>query len=164
MASIITTGTVTVDLTINDTTARFPVGNVVQVSDGGKAMYVTATKTINQYDAVIIINTASAAGASIGCVPASTGVAATSPRLAFAQTAMAINTYGWVMLESNNIRVNVAASAQPAVPLFTTATAGVLDVTTVSAGYCAGVIAMSSAASASAVPCVAGPCIVIQGI
>lgn len=156
----LTTPIVTPVPTANDDSAKIPVGTIVTNGDGSEMMYVIATKTINQYDAVIIINSSSAAGATIGVVPCSTAVAATSPRLALAQTAMAINTYGWVYTKGNNLRCNVLIACEPAVPLYTTTTAGQLDDAVVSAGYCAGIVAMSSAASASAVPVVCGPMLV----
>lgn len=153
---IITSPIVTPDLTSTDTTARVPVGTMVQASDGSLAMYVQATSTIAQYNFVIIINTSSAAGASIGCVPVTTTNAATSQRLAVAQTAIASSSYGWVYLSGNNLRGMCAVACEPAVPLYTTATAGVLDDAKVTAGYCLGVVAMSSATSASAPPVVLG--------
>lgn len=153
---IVTSGIVTPDLTSTDTVARCPVGTHVMTSDGGEAIYVQATSTINQYDACIIINTSSATGASIGCVPVTTTNALTSQRLAFAQTAIASSSYGWVYVSGNNIRVNSAIACQPAVPLYTTATAGVLDDAVVTAGYCLGVVLKSSATSASAPPAVVG--------
>lgn len=153
---IITSPIVTPDLTSTDTTARVPVGTTVTASDGSIAMYVQATSTIAQFDACIIINTSSATGASLGCVPVTTTNALTSQRLAFAQTAITSGSYGWVYLSGNNLRVKALIACQPAVPLFTTATAGSLDDTTVTAGYCLGVVLMSSATSASAPPAVVG--------
>lgn len=152
----ITSPIVTPALDATDTVARVPVGTVVTAGDGSICMYVQATSTIAQYDACVIINTSSAAGAFIGCVPVTTTNALTSQRLAFAQNAIASASYGWVYLSGNNIRVKCAIACQPAVPLFTTATAGVLDDAVVTAGYCLGVVAMSSATSASAPPAVVG--------
>jgi len=160
MATIITTGIVTPKLTTTSTTAQVPVGTVVQTSDGGQAIYVQATSTINAFDACIIINTSSATGASIGCVPVTTTNALTSQRIAFAQTAIASGSYGWVQTSGNEIRVNTLIACQPAVPLFTTATAGSLDDTTVTAGYCLGVVLKSSATSASAPPAVVGNAVI----
>lgn len=157
-----TTPIVIPPLTDNSSTAKLPVGTIIETSDGGEAMYVTATKTVNQYDAVIIINSSSASGNSIGVVPVSTLVAPTSSRLAVAQTAMPINTYGWVYTKGNGLRVNVKVACEPLVPLFTTDSPGFLDDATVSTGYCAGIIAQSSAVSASAVPFVGGPMILEQ--
>lgn len=161
--TIITTPIVTPDLTNVRTSAdqvlfglQAPLGTVVFTTDGGQAMYVKATSTIAQYDACIIINTSSATGASIGCVPVTTTNALTSQRLCFAQTAIESGGYGWVMLSGNNIRISCLIACQPAVPLYTTATAGKLDDAIVTAGYCLGVVAMSSATSASAPPCVVG--------
>ena len=152
----ITSALVTPDLTSTDTTARIPVGTTVTATDGSIAMYVQATSTIAQYDACVIINTSSATGASIGCVPVTTTNALTSQRLAFAQTAIASGSYGWVYLSGNNLRVKTLIACQPAVPLYTTATAGSLDDTIVTAGYCLGVVLMTSATSASAPPAVVG--------
>jgi len=160
MPSIITTGVITPSLTTVSTTALCPVGTVVNTSDGGQAVYVRATSTIAQYDACIIINTSSATGASIGCVPVTTTNALTSQRLAFAQTAIASASYGWVQTSGNEIRVNTLIACQPSVPLFTTATAGSLDDTTVTAGYCLGVVLRSSATSASAPPAVVGNAVI----
>lgn len=153
---IITSPIVTPDLTSTDTTARCPVGTTVVATDGSICMYVQATSTIAQYDACIIINTSSATGASIGCVPVTTTNALTSQRLAFAQTAITSSSYGWVYLSGNNLRISCAIACQPAVPLYTTGTAGVLDDAVVTAGYCLGVVLKSSATSASAPPAVVG--------
>ncbi len=156
MATFPTTPTAGVSLTANDSSPAFTVGTVVQTSDGGQAVYVQATSTISQYDACIIINTGSATTSGIGCVPVTTTNALTSQRLAFAQTAITSSYYGWVQTSGNQIRVKALIACQPAVPLFTTSTAGSLDDATVTAGYCLGVVLMSSATSASAPPAVVG--------
>lgn len=157
---IVTTPIVTPDVTSVDTVARIPVGTVANATDGSVLMYVQATSTIAQYDACIIINTSSATGASIGCVPVTTTNALTSQRIAFAQTAIASSSYGWVYTSGNNLRVKALIACQPAVPLYTTATAGSLDDAIVTAGYCLGVVLMSSATSASAPPCVVGNAVI----
>lgn len=136
------------------------VGTEVHCSDGSVAMFVQATSTIAQYNFCIIINTSSAIGASIGCVPVTTTNAATSQRLCVAQTAITSGDYGWVMLSGNNLRGMCAVACEPAVPLYTTATAGVLDDAKVTAGYCLGVVAMTSATSASAPPIVMGQAVI----
>jgi len=158
--SINTSGCVAPALDATDTVARVPVGTVVNLSDGGEAMYVQATSTIAQFDACIIINTSSAAGASIGCVPVTTTNALRSQRLAFAQVAITSLEFGWVHTKGNDIRVKTLIACQPAVPLFTTATAGQLDDAVVTAGYCLGVVLMSSATSASAPPAVVGNAVI----
>lgn len=152
----ITDNFATPGLTNTGTTPDVAVGTIAHASDGSIVMYVQATSTINQFDACVVINTSSATGASMGCVPVTTTNALTSQRLVFAQTAIVSSSYGWVYLSGNNIRVNSAIACQPAVPLYTTATAGVLDDAIVTAGYCLGVVLKSSATSASAPPAVVG--------
>lgn len=160
MATYATTSIAGVNLQANDTSPVVGVGTVVKTSDGGEAVYVQATSTIAQYNACIIINTSSATGASIGCVPVTTTNALTSQRLCFAQTAITSSNYGWVQTSGNSIRVNALIACQPAVPLYTTATAGALDDAIVTAGYCLGVVLMSSATSASSPPAVVGNCVI----
>lgn len=138
------------------TTPPMTVGTKTDASDGSQYMMIRATSTIAQYDAVTIINTSSATGASIGCVPLTTTNAVLSARIAFAQTAITSGDYGWVALSGHNLRVKTLIGCNPAVPLYTTATAGSLDDGIASAGYVLGVVLMSSATSASAPPCVVG--------
>jgi len=152
MATFITSNAAFPPITNVDTTPALAVGTMALASDGSILMYVQATSTINQFDACIIIQTSSATGASIGCVPVTTTNALTSQRLCAAQVAIASSSYGWVYLSGNNMRVNCAIACQPNVPLYTTGTAGVLDDAIVTAGYCLGVVIKSSATSASAPP------------
>jgi hypothetical protein len=153
--AFLTTPLVGPNLTQVDTTAVIKVGTVGYGNDGSKWMYVKAMSTIAQYDCVVITNSGSAVGGEIGAVPVTTTNALTSPRVAFAQTAITSASYGWVALEGNNLRVNCLIACQPKVPLFTTATAGSLDDTVVTAGHVHGVVALSSATSASAPPIIA---------
>jgi hypothetical protein len=88
-------------------------------------------------------------------VPLTTTNSAGSKAVGFAQVSIASAYYGWVQL-GGKPRVSVAAACEPSVPLFTTATAGVLDDATVTGGLVAGIVATTSAASASAVTCIAG--------
>lgn len=132
------------------------VGTISRGNDGSEWMLVRATSTIAQYDACLVVNTASAVGATVGCVPITTTNALLGGRLAFAQNAIASSLYGWVATAGFDLRVKTLIACQPAVPLYTTATAGSLDDAIVTAGYCLGVTLMSSATSASAPPCVVG--------
>jgi hypothetical protein len=145
---------------LSGTTPPMKVGTVVVASDGGEYVMIKATSTIAQFDAVIIINTSSATGASIGCVPVTTTNAATGQTLAVAQTAIASGDFGWVATKGHDLRVKTLISCQPAVPLCTTGTAGSLDDAMVTAGYCLGIVLMSSATSASAPPCVIGNAVI----
>jgi hypothetical protein len=151
----IITGVVTPDTTQVDTTARFEVGTQLTAADGGEVMYVIAQSAIAQYDAVAILNSSSAIGATICASPLTTTFAADGCGVGFAQVAIAAGSYGWVYTAGYNLRCNVLIACQPKVPLFTTATGGSLDDTIVSAGYVRGVMAKTSAASASAVQIIA---------
>lgn len=161
---VLTTPIVTPNLTATRSSADGAgspgLGTIVNTTDGGVAMYVQAISTVAQYDAVVIINTSSAVGASIGVAPITTTNAATGARIGFAQTALASGAYGWVYTSGNNLRVNSLIACQPNVALYTTATAGSLDDAIVTAGYCLGVVLKSSATSASAPPCTAGNTVV----
>lgn len=145
---------------LSGTTPPMKTGTTTDTSDGGQYVMVRATSTIAQYDACIIIATSSATGESIGCVPVTTTNALTSQRLAFAQTAITSGDYGWVATRGHDLRVKCLIACQPAVPLYTTATAGSLDDAVVTAGYCLGVVIMSSATSASAPPAVVGNAVI----
>lgn len=149
-------GTIGVKLTDTYASAGalpFAEGFVVRGNHASTWMLVKATSTIAQYDAVAILSTVSASATgevSIGAVPITTTNMAAANHVGFAQTAITSAQYGWVALSGNGLRVNCLIAAQPAVPLFTTATAGSLDDATASVGYVQGVQILSSATSASA--------------
>lgn len=157
---LITSPLVTPALDSNTSDARMKVGTIVNTDDGGSAIYVQALSTIAQYDACVVVNSGSAVNASFGAVPVTTTNALTSQRLCFAQTAITSAYYGWLSLSGHNLRVKALIACQPAVPLYTTSTAGSLDDAIVTAGYCLGVTLMSSATSASAPPAIAGNCVI----
>lgn len=137
-----------VSLTNTDTTPAFAVGTVVNLSDGGQAMYVKGLSEISTYACVVV-------DASAGALMATTTRVASCKRVGFAQTSIASAYYGWVQLGGAPL-VNLAANCAPNVPLFTTATAGVLDDATVSAGFIAGIVAQNTISNATAVTIVAG--------
>lgn len=144
------------------TTPPFTPGLETKATDGNAYMFVQAASTIAQFDACIVINSSSAifSAGFLKCVPVTTTNALTSQRLVVAQTAITSGDYGWVATAGHNLRVKTLIAAQPAVPMFTTATAGSLDDATVTAGYCLGVVLMTSATSASAPPCVIGNAVI----
>ena len=140
-----------VALGATDTSAQFAVGTAVNLNDGGQAVYVQAASTISTYAAVAVL-------ANNTAVPVTTTNAATSKRIGFAQVSIASGSYGWVQTGGVPV-VNLAASCLPNVPLFTTATAGVLDDATVSGngvGLVVGIVATATASGATAITCVAG--------
>ena len=154
--TVSTSNLIGVSLGYSDSSPAFGLGTVVNLDDGGQAIYVQAASTVATYAAVSVLvdNTV---------VPLTTTNSAASKAVGFAQVSIASAEYGWVQL-GGKPRVLVAASCQPSVPLFTTATAGVLDDATVTAGLVAGLVATTSAASASAVTCIAGYPHVLTGL
>ncbi len=140
-----------VALSYTDTSASFGLGTVVNLDDGGQAVYVKAASEVSQYAAVAVL-------ADNSVVMLTTTNAANSKRVGFAQVSIASGSYGWVQTGGVPV-VKLAASCNPNVPLFTTATAGTLDDATVSGGgvgLVAGIVATATASGATAITCVAG--------
>ena len=149
--SISVSGIAGVALESTDTTAQFATGTVVNLNDGGQALYVQAASEVSQYMAVAVL-------ADNTVVPLTTTNAATSKRIGFAQASIVSAQYGWVQVGGVPV-VKLAASCLPNVPLFTTATAGTLDDATVSGngvGLVVGIVATATASGATAITCVAG--------
>jgi hypothetical protein len=134
----------------------FTPGTVVNLSDGGQAMYVRGLSEISQFAAVLI-------DASANAQMATTARAVAMKRIGFAQCSIASAFFGWVQI-GGAPKVNLAANCAPNVPLYTTATAGVLDDATVSAAMVAGTVAVNTISNATAVTVVAGyPHIIMEG-
>lgn len=129
------------------TDKKFAVGTVVKLSDGGEAVYVSATSTISEFNAVVI-------DVANGAVPVTTTNSANSKRVGFAQTSIASGWFGWVQT-SGNVKVTLAANCDDNVPLYTTATGGVLDDAVVSGGLVLGVTSTVTISNATAVTCIA---------
>ncbi len=135
-----------VNLTQVDATALFPPGMLVNLNDGGQAMYVKAsTSALSTYGAVSISQNGIAT-----LLTTTTG--GQTPRVGFAQTSIATSSFGWVQL-GGQFQCNVAAQCASSAPLFTTSTAGVLDDATVTAGYVMGLVSQQSISNATAVTC-----------
>jgi len=154
--TVSTSGVICVALGNTDTSPQFNVGTSVNLDDGGQAVYVQAASAVAQYDAVSVRfdNTV---------VPITTTNSANSKAVGFAQTSIASAAYGWVQIGGKPV-VKLAASCLPAVPLYTTATAGTLDDTAVSGGLVAGIVAVTTASGATALTCVAGYPHVLSGV
>ena len=164
MADYVTDGKIGIDLTATyastsaGSTTLFPVtpGTRVNTSNNGVYMFVRAESTINAFDAVIMSSYADSASTTpvMRAVPVTTTNAAALGfnMVGFAQTAIASSYYGWVGL-NGMLKVNLLVGCNPKVPLYTTSTAGALDDTTVSAGFIQGIVANTSATSASAPFC-----------
>ena len=149
--TVSTSNLIGVSLGYADTSASFNLGTAVNLDDGGQAVYVQAASEISQYAAVAVRSDNKA-------VMITTTNAATTKRTGFAQVSIASGSYGWVQTGGVPV-VKLAASCLPNVPLFTTATAGVLDDATVSGngvGLVVGIVATATASGAIAITCVAG--------
>ncbi len=140
-------------LTDTQTSPSINVGTLVNLDDGGQAVYVQAASEISQYNAVCIPATNIATNATTARV-------ASTKRVGFAQVSIASGSYGWVQL-GGKVRVNVSASCLPAVALYTTSTEGVLDDATVSGALVAGVVTELTASATSAMTAVAAYTMVI---
>lgn len=126
---------------------KFAPGTTTEFLGGGVAIYVSATSTISQYAAVVVDENG-------GAVPVTTTNSANSKRIAFAQVSIASSYFGWVQT-GGKVMVNLAANCAPNVPLYTTATGGVLDDAVVSDGLVIGMVATTSISNATAVTCIA---------
>ena len=146
--TVSTTGVIGVALGNTDTSPQFNVGTTVNLDDGGQAVYVQAASTVSTYMAVSVKGDNTV-------VPLTTTNSANSKVIGFAQASIASGSYGWVQIGGKPV-VNLAASCLPAVPLFTTATAGTLDDATVTGGLVMGIVALTTASGATALTCVAG--------
>ena len=164
MPDYVTDGKIGIDLTATyastsaGSTSLFPVtpGSRVTTSNNGVYMFVRAESDIAAYDAVIMSTFADSASLTpvMRAVPVTTTNAAALGynMVGFAQNAIASSYYGWVGI-NGLLKVNLLIACNPKVPLYTTSTAGKLDDTTVSAGYIQGIVATTSATSASAPYC-----------
>jgi hypothetical protein len=165
MADYVTDGKIGIDLTATyastsaGSTTLFPVtpGTRVTTSNNGIYIFARAESDIAAYDAVVMSTYSDSASPTpvLRAVPVTTTNAAALgfPMVGFAQTAIASSYYGWIGI-NGILKVSLLIACQPKVPLYTTATAGKLDDTTVSAGFIQGIVANTSATSASAPYCV----------
>lgn len=136
-----------VNLTVVSTTAEYPLGTLVQATNASVWEYVQAgTAAIAQYDAVAINGSGNAQSAT-------TAIAATHRKVGFAQVAIACGSYGWVARMGTGLTCKLAASAAAGAQLYTTATAGTLDSTKVTAGGLVGVFAISAASGGGVTLC-----------
>lgn len=143
MAAKITSSISTPPLDVTNDTARIAVGTVVDLSDGGKAIYVQALSEISTYAFAL----AYADGTAQMCT---TTLSATSKRGGWAQASIASGYYGWLQMSGKPIG-NLAANCDDNVPLYTTATSGVLDDAVVSGGLVLGTISTVTISNATAV-------------
>lgn len=103
---------------------RHQVGLVVNLDDGGEAIYVQALSEISAFAYALAYADGTA---QMG----TTTLAATCKRGGWAQVSIPSAYYGWLQI-SGKPKGNLAANCDDNLPLYTTATAGVLDDATVS--------------------------------
>ncbi len=163
MTDFVTQGMIGVDLTSQWASASaastiplpFKPGTRVTTSQNGVAIFARAQSTINLGDCVVFSTYGDSASTTpiLRAVPVTTtNMAALGwPMVGFASyRAMDSAYYGWFAL-NGEVNVNLLTGCNPAVPLYTTATAGCLDDTTVSAGLIIGLTANTSASSGTTV-------------
>lgn len=121
----------------------FALGTTTPLNDGGHAIYVKALSELSAFAACAVFADGTAQMLT-------TTNAANCKRVAWAQTSVPSANFAW--LQSGGVfRGNLAANCDDNVPLYTTATAGVLDDATVSGGLIGGVISTVTISNATAV-------------
>lgn len=138
----LTSSVIGANLASPTTDAAFALGERQTGTDGTVWVYVQASGAITQYDYVCIDEDFQAAAGTKTSVD-------DGHAIGFAQAAFADDEYGWVALSGTNISVSLAASCAPDVPLYTSGTAGVLDDSSTSQTKIDGVVAVSTAGTAS---------------
>lgn len=137
-----------VDTTSTD--QKFALGTEALGNDGTKWIYVQADGAITKYDYVCITE-------AFQAVAGTKALLDVGHKVAFAQVAFADNEYGWVAIAgtNSNFKVRVAASCAADVPLYSSATAGVLDDSSTSQTKVDGVVAVTAVTTAGATPIIA---------
>jgi hypothetical protein len=129
------------------TTAQFTLGEIVHGNNGSVWMYIQASASVTQYDAVRIDD-----GYKIGQITIDT---AKQPlTVGFAQVAFSTADYGWVMLAGKPL-VRLAADCEPSLAIYCTTTGGVVDDATTSSMIQGLVAATSVTGATTAATCVA---------
>ena len=150
MATKITSPQVTPQFTTTSDTALAPVGTVVNLSDGGQAVYVKSSLSACSTFAAVVIQEDYTVQ-----MLTTTNAGTAGKQVGFAQTSIATGYYGWVQI-SGRPKCMLLVNCDDFVPLYTTATIGQLDDTTVSGagGMVFGVIAATTISTATAVTCI----------
>jgi len=137
----VTSSLIGVNLNAYTTTADFALGTQVQASDGSLFEYIQAASALSGFNAVAIDADGVASNVT-------TTLAATQKKIGVVQISIAVSCYGWAQ-RNGKMGVNVAANCNDFVPLFTTATPGVLDDATISECLVLGLNTYSSTVTAS---------------
>lgn len=146
----VTDGHIGVDLTQVTSVPQFALGTIVHTDQGGVYEYCRARSEISQYAAVVIFEGNSIRMAETSIVDQG----GTGRKIGFAQVSIASAFYGWVGRQGKLV-ANLADDCADNVPLFSTATAGVLDDATVSNCLVLGVYLPTTASLATALTVIA---------
>ena len=142
-----------VDLDRVDLSTSYDQGVAVDTQNG-RAFYAKALASTGVGSLCLVAPSTAAASVSVFATLVSTTNIASAPGfLAFSQSSIAANSYGWFYTEGRRgSKVKVATGCDPVLPLYTTGTGGVLDDTTVSTGRVQNVSILLTAAAATASP------------
>jgi hypothetical protein len=126
---------------------RFSIGETVTANENSKFMYTRAASTVAQYDVLGVLSNNTVVPLTLDNASANGGA------VAFAQTAIASGSFGWVALQGNKLLINCATACGDSVPLFATTTGGAVDDATGASGvgYIAGIRTLSTISNATAV-------------
>ncbi len=128
------------------------------VTQDGRAIYAQAAAATPAGSLVKVAPSSATATVSAVATLVSTGNINTGGIFAVSNVSVAVNSFGWFYTESRNpgagLELRVAAACEPNVRLYTTATGGVVDDASVTAGQLLGLRVLESAASASTVPAI----------
>lgn len=102
------------------TDAKFAPGQMAVGTNGSVWMYVQASTTLSQYDCAVV-------DSSFKANPITTALTTAGRSIGWPQVAAAASEYVWIALQGRTINIRVASSCAANAPLYTTATAGVLD-------------------------------------
>jgi hypothetical protein len=147
MATFPTTPTIA-QLTDVSATPNWGVGTVLSLSDGGEAIYAKALSELSQFAYCMLYGDGTAQMATTTL--ATTAGTSSTKRGGWCQQSIPSGYYGWIQM-SGSPKGNLAANCDDQAPLYTTATAGVLDDATVSGGLIGGAISTVTISNATAV-------------
>lgn len=131
-------------LDVTSDVQKVALGTTVFDTAGNKYEYCQAASEFSAYAAGTIKKDGTA------ILMTTTTVAASGKKLGTPQVSVASGYYAWFQT-AGKMLVNLAANCAPAVPLYTTATGGVLDDAEVTAGLVYGAVADNTISNATAV-------------
>ncbi len=133
-------------LSATTVSAAHKVGLLIDLDDGGKAVYANTLEAITQFSGVVF----NALWQASMLTTDNVADGAISKQVGWAIVSVATSSYGWFQL-SGRPKGKLASACADAVILFTTGTDGVLDDVTVSAALIAGVTSKTTISNATAV-------------